>query len=251
MAEMLAGPWTSLAVALALTALVAAESRWLPWSPFFHAYAALTLAVPFLAGGWSWGSPAVWREHAGLIAGGAAAMLLWELGAATWFYERVLLGLRNRADDPAWSPSAALDGLLAETMRRARFGARAVPAVYGAYSLVWAPLAEELFYWGYLYGNLRQALPFWAAAAITSACFGARHAIHFLFLGPGRYPWPAAAWLAASTAITGLLNSWLYERIGALSPLMAIHLAANLLFAAYAAATAASRPAPGRAGAAP
>jgi membrane protease YdiL (CAAX protease family) len=103
-------------------------------------------------------------------------------------------------------------------------------------------VAEELFYWGYLFGALRQGLPFWAAAAITSAFFGARHAAHFLFLGPRRYPGPAAAWLAASTAITGLINSWLYERIGALSPLMAIHLAANLLFAAYAVA---HRPAPG------
>ncbi len=240
MVDFLASPWGSVLAAALLTLIVCAESRWLPWSPFFHVYAALALVLPFLAGGWSWGSWGTWREHAGLIAAGAAILFLWELGAATWFYERVLLGRLDKGDDPAWSPSAALDHLMAEAVRRARSGARAVPAVYGAYSLLWAPLAEELLYWGYLFGNLRQGLPFWAAAAITSAFFGVRHAAHFLYLA--RYPGPAAAWLAASTAITGLFNSWLYERIGALSPLVAIHLAVNLLFAAYAAAI---RPAPG------
>ena len=211
MAEALASPWGSLAIAALLTAIVCAESRWMPWSPFFHVYAALALAVPFLAGDWIFGSWEVWRENAVIIAAGAACMLIWELGIATWFYERFVLGILGKAEDPAWSPSLALDLLMKEAIRHARFGARAAPAVYGAYSLLWAPLAEEIFYWGYLYGNLRPSLPFSGRGGDHLRLLRSAPCDPLPILGPP-VPGPAAAWLAASTAATGLLNSWLYER---------------------------------------
>lgn len=235
MAEWLAGPGGSLAVASLLTFLVAAESRWLPWAPFFPAYALLALLIPLAAGGWTFGDLAgLWEAHAGAMVGVGAAMLAWELGFSAWFYERVILARRGKADDPHWSPTRAMEDLSAEAGSRVPLGKAGAPAVFAFFTLVWAPLGEELFYWGYLYGNLRLGLPFPAAALITSACFGIRHALHFLYPPGGRFPWPAAAWLAGTTLVTGLLNSWLYERIGALLPLILIHLAANLLFAAYA-----------------
>ena len=41
--------------------------------------------------------------------------------------------------------------------------------------VVVAPIAEEIIFRGYLFGNLRRTLPTWAAALITSVVFGAIH----------------------------------------------------------------------------
>ena len=235
MIGVLSSPWGSVAVAALLTVIICAESRWLPWSPYFLAYAVLAAAIPLAAGGWSWGNlPELWREHSGILVTAASAMLVWELGIATWLYEKFWLRLRGHAGDPRHCPSHALEHLTEEAGRRARLGPKTSEAIFGAYTLLWAPVAEELFYWGYLYVNLRAGWPFWAAALTTSAFFGIRHATHFLYLR-GRFPWPAASWLVVSTGVTAFINSQLFERIGALLPLVLIHLAANILFAAYAA----------------
>lgn len=233
--DFLSSPWGSVAVAAALTLVICAESRWLPWAPYFLIYALLAPAVPVLLGGWSPGNlPALWRDHGPFILGAAAAMLIWEVGIATWLYEWIWLPARGHDGDPRHSPTHSLN-LLAETAgRSAGLGPKASAAVFGCYSLVWAPVAEELFYWGYLYANLREGTSFWTASLITSFFFGIRHMAHFLFL-KGRFPWPAAVWLAASTAITALINSLLFEKIQALTPLILIHLTANVLFALYAA----------------
>lgn len=239
-ADFLQGPMGSLLVAMSLTLIICAESRWLPWAPYFLIYALLAPAFPMMLGGWSLGNlQDLWREHATWLIGAAAAMLIWELGVATWFYERVWLRSRGRAGDPRHSPTHAMELLTEKAGDRAHLGPRASAAVFGIYSLVWAPIAEELFYWGYLYVNLRKGMPFWTAALITSGFFGIRHATHFLFLR-GRFPWAAASWLAFSTGVTALINCMLFERIQALIPLILIHLAANLLFALYAASL--SRP---------
>lgn len=237
LADFLQGPVGSLLVAMSLTLIICAESRWVPWAPYFLIYALLAPAFPLMLGGWSLGRlPDLWRVHGTWLIGAAAAMLIWELGIATWCYERVWLRSRGRAGDPRHSPTHAMELLTEMAGSRARLGPRASAAVFGIYSLVWAPIAEELFYWGYLYVNLREGMTFWAATLITSGFFGLRHATHFLFLR-GHYPWPAAAWLAASTGVTAVINSALFEATRSLLPLILIHLVANLLFALYAASS--------------
>lgn len=47
--------------------------------------------------------------------------------------------------------------------------------------VVFAPLAEELLFRGYLYGKLRNSAPVWLAILLTSLAFGAAH----LWGGPG------------------------------------------------------------------
>ena len=41
--------------------------------------------------------------------------------------------------------------------------------------VILAPIAEELFFRGFLFGRLRRLLPFWAAALLTSMLFGLAH----------------------------------------------------------------------------
>ena len=216
-----------------LTLIVAAESRWTPWAPFFLIYAVLSFAIPWFSDGWALGaSSETWRTHGVLIAGIGAVMLIWEVLVAAWFYERVVLVRLNRAAIPRWSPTHAFDDLARKASRQAGLGGTATSFLFGGYTFIWAPIAEELFYWGYLYGNIRADYPFWAAAGVTALFFGVRHAAHFLFLGRS-FPLPAVLWIAFTTFLTGIINSWLYERIGALLPLIILHLLVNVALAAY------------------
>ncbi|HLP41683.1 MAG TPA: CPBP family intramembrane glutamic endopeptidase [Fibrobacteria bacterium] len=235
MPEILLTPWGSIGVAVLLTILLFVESRLVPWAPFFLVFAALVPAVPLAAGGWSLGDPAaLLRGHGAdiLVLGGA--LLFWEIIAATILHERVVLRAFGRHDDARWNPTLALLALTEKAGRRARFGPAGSAAAFGAYTLLWAPVAEELFYWGYLYGNLHEGWGPGAATVLTAGLFGVRHFAHFLF-ARGSPPWPAATWLVAATAATGILNSLLYERVGALGPLILLHLLANLLSAVWAA----------------
>jgi membrane protease YdiL (CAAX protease family) len=165
--------------------------------------------------------------HAPAVALLSAAILAWEIGIMGLGLEKILLARYGKADSPRWSPAAAMNALLAETASRRRLPHAAVTAWYGFYFLAWAPLAEELFFWGYLYPALRLGNGAVTAGLITAFIFAIRHALHFLFL-PGPFPYPAAAALAVSTAGAALLNGWLFEVTQSLWPLVALHLASNL-----------------------
>lgn len=83
---------------------------------------------------------------------------------------------------------------------------------------VLAPLVEELFFRGFMYGSLRGKLPPFWAALIVGAVFGA---IHPLFGG--------AAWnLVPVLALGGFAMCLLYERTGSLWPAIAFHCSMNI-----------------------
>ncbi len=98
--------------------------------------------------------------------------------------------------------------------------------VFGMFVLLWAPIAEELFYRGYVYTSLKQHLPLAAAWGISVAAFGLRHVIHFYYLWP-HLSVAGVVW-ACSMLIFGSLMTWLYERTGGLGPSMLVHLLVNL-----------------------
>jgi membrane protease YdiL (CAAX protease family) len=230
LAECLRAPQAVTAVAAALTLILFAESRWLPWSPFFLIFAVLAPALPLATGAYAFGDPvAPWRDHGGFIAALGLAMLVWEHGVAYWLYERVLLRARGRDGSVFHSPTAALAEAARAAREKARMGGKTFGAVQGCYTLLWAPLAEELFYWGYLYGGLRAAMPAGMAGLITSLFFAARHLAHFMPLREG-FPLAAAAAVFVNTGVTAGLNGMLFEGAHSLYPLMALHFVSNLLF---------------------
>lgn len=80
-----------------------------------------------------------------------------------------------------------------------------------------APLAEELFFRGFLFGALRGKMPWWVAALITGLSFGLVHAggTDAVFLVP--------------LGVLGFLLCVLYRRTGSLLPGMGVHSFNNAL----------------------
>jgi membrane protease YdiL (CAAX protease family) len=73
-----------------------------------------------------------------------------------------------------------------------------------------APVSEELFFRGFMFGGLRRSFSLLPAAAISAAVWGALH------LGAGNIG------VAVQLAIFGVILAWLYERSGTLwAPVLA------------------------------
>jgi membrane protease YdiL (CAAX protease family) len=229
--EFLASPAGAWALALAATALAAWESALARWAPFLILYA-LILPWPALALGTArFGPPGpAFTGHPGAVAALSLAILAWEAGLMGYGYEK--WARRSGKAILRLSPTAALNGLMAEAGRRNGLSPRAVQAWSAGYFLLWAPLAEELFFWGLLYPVWRPGYGALGASALVAAWFALRHGAHFLILRP--FPWPAAWAFMASAGGAALGNGLLFEVCGSLWPLIALHFASNLLSAAIA-----------------
>jgi membrane protease YdiL (CAAX protease family) len=81
-------------------------------------------------------------------------------------------------------------------------------------------LTEEILVRGFLFGGLRNKLPFVSSALITSGLFGMAH----LQLGNGSSP----LWIAAvDTFILSLVLVWLREKTGNIWAGVIVHMAKN------------------------
>jgi membrane protease YdiL (CAAX protease family) len=84
--------------------------------------------------------------------------------------------------------------------------------------VVAAPLSEEIFFRGFIFGGLRRRLRFAAAALISAAIFGIFH-----YTGAG------SLGVVPQLAFLGFALAWVYEETGSIYPTMAIHMVNNLL----------------------
>ncbi len=231
LAEGLTTPADAWALAAAATALAVLESALVPWAPFLILYAFL-LPWPALALGTArFGPPgAAFAGHPAAVAAIALAILAWEAGLMGYGYEK---WARRPGGSPLReSPAAALNALMAEAGRRHGLSPRSVQVWSAGYFLLWAPLAEEIFFWGLLYPVWRPGYGALGASALVAAWFALRHGAHLLLLRP--YPWPAALAFMASAGGAAFGNGLLFEACGSLWPLIALHFASNLLSLAIA-----------------
>jgi uncharacterized protein len=97
--------------------------------------------------------------------------------------------------------------------------AAAIPVVF--LIAVAAPVAEEIFFRGMLFGGLRRRLSTYPAAAISALVFGALHATTGISAVP-------------PLIIFGFVLALLYERTGSLVPGMLLHALNNALALAVA-----------------
>ncbi len=81
-----------------------------------------------------------------------------------------------------------------------------------------APLTEEIFFRGFMFGGLRRRMPFIAAAGISAGIWGLFH-----YTGSGT--WGVVVQLVAF----GVILSWLYERTGSIWPPVAVHVLNNAI----------------------
>ncbi len=96
--------------------------------------------------------------------------------------------------------------------------------VAGVMVIAVAPVVEEVFFRGFLYGALRSRLGIWLAAGLNGALFGV---IHFNFESA------EALLLLPPLAMLGFLFCLVYERTGSLLPVIGMHAFNNTV--AYAA----------------
>jgi membrane protease YdiL (CAAX protease family)/uncharacterized RDD family membrane protein YckC len=83
-------------------------------------------------------------------------------------------------------------------------------------AVVIAPLTEEMFFRGFVFGGIRARHGFWVGAVISSLIFGAVHA----GTGPAAIPF---------LAVLGGTFAYLYERAGSLWPAVIAHAINNVL----------------------
>ena len=88
----------------------------------------------------------------------------------------------------------------------------------GILIVVAAPISEEIFFRGFIFGGLRGRLHFWVAAGISAGIFGLFH-----YTGPG------SLGVLPQLAVLGFALCWVYDRTGSIYPTMAIHALNNAL----------------------
>jgi membrane protease YdiL (CAAX protease family) len=79
-----------------------------------------------------------------------------------------------------------------------------------------APISEEIFFRGFIFGGFRRRLSFPAAAIISAAIFGLFH-----YTGSGSLT------VVPQLAVLGFAFSWVYERTGSIYPTIALHMLNN------------------------
>jgi uncharacterized protein len=99
------------------------------------------------------------------------------------------------------------------------------------FAAVVAPVVEELFFRGFLFGLYPRRQPLWAAYVASSALFTLLH------LMPGEMNLPQMAGLSVGIFLLAILLAWLYQRTGSLYPGMLAHAVNNatglILFYAF------------------
>jgi membrane protease YdiL (CAAX protease family) len=90
--------------------------------------------------------------------------------------------------------------------------------VIGLLVVLAAPISEEIFFRGFLFGGLRRGLPFVGAAVVSALIFGAFH-----------YTGVRSLTVLPQLAALGLVLAWVYERTGSIYPTMAIHAVNNAI----------------------
>jgi membrane protease YdiL (CAAX protease family) len=88
----------------------------------------------------------------------------------------------------------------------------------GLLIVVAAPVSEEIFFRGFIFGGFRHRLPFAAAAVISAVIFGLFH-----YTGPG------SIGVVPQLAFLGLALCWLYEETGSIYPSIGVHAVNNAL----------------------
>ena len=96
---------------------------------------------------------------------------------------------------------------------------------------IMAPVVEELFFRGFLFGMYRRRQPLWVAYVASSVLFTLLH------LMPGQMNVQQMAGLSVGIFLLAILLAWLYQHTGSLYPGMVAHAINNatglLLFYAF------------------
>jgi membrane protease YdiL (CAAX protease family) len=167
-----------------------------------------------------------------MLAVSLVAIAFW-IGARAGLGSAATLGLRRPVRSPIWMAAAAYLSYIVfalvyssfvhpqqeDVTRDLGFGQGTVGAIAaGILIVVAAPVSEEIFFRGFIFGGFRRRLPFPAAAVVSAVIFGLFH-----YTGPG------SLGVVPQLAFLGLALCWLYEETGSIYPTMGVHAVNNAL----------------------
>jgi membrane protease YdiL (CAAX protease family) len=214
-------------VSCILLALALYESSLAAWAPYFFLFALIALAIPLAFRTFRFGKlKEVFRQSWKVIVLIWVASILWDQ-STSGFIAKTYLSAFGVLGNPEYSLPAFTDALLAGAAVRLGITPMAATIIFAGFAFIWAPLGEELFYRGYIFGGLRGKRGFAFSAVVSSLFFGLRHVLPVFFLSPRFYWIPALSW-GGMAFVYGLLNDWLYEKTGSLYPCVFGHLLLNL-----------------------
>ena len=212
-------------VALLLVALV--ESFLVPWAPFFPVFAVIALALPLVLKTYSFGKfGKVMIGFLPFILLFLALSVLWDQ-ISSGVILQLFLNALGVAGNPVYSLPAGIDAIFGAVTARTSLSLDAAQLVFAVFVLIWAPIGEELFYRGYVYGSFRVRHGFWTATLSSSTLFGVRHMLPFLILLPQLLIIPALTWFLVAFGF-GVLSCAIYEKTGSLYPSVIVHFLVNV-----------------------
>ena len=222
------GPFAVIALTLTLTVLCFIESaKMVPWSPYFILFAILTIVLPRF-----FDSTPIrpTKMHGRKLWAFMAFMTIVSCAIDTGIFVVAwdwLLARINLSGKPFYSMAGALTYLIEVVSKERNLTLLKAQAIFGAFMLLWAPIGEELFYRGYVYGSLKESYSRRTALLITCFLFAIRHVTHFFYL------WSTVSvagieW-AVDVFIIGAVFTYVYERVGGLMPVMILHFLVNVL----------------------
>lgn len=211
-----------------LTVIVLIESlEFVPWAPYFLVYAILGIVIPLWLKTYSFGGfSETFRKNLKLF----IVLLVLSIIILTVadFIHNTVAAMTGVAGDPMYDFFAALEALSEKAGIKFGISSLSAKLIYAVYIIIWAPIGEELFYRGYMYGEMKKKISKFWAAIISTAFFGIRHATHFFFLLP-EYPLIPALYWAVHAAIFGFIMVYAYEKTDSLYIPMSIHFLTNIL----------------------
>ena len=227
--EKLKEPNYAILFAIFMTVLVAIESLYpVPWAPYFLIYAILAIVVPLIIKSYRFRNLKEAFSTKNLKVMIIIFIITILVVFILDFIYIAILSAMNLVGDPFYDLSAALEELANAAAIKFNITPSDAKLIYAIYVLIWAPIGEEIFYRGYLYGELKKKYGIALSAIISTFLFGIRHSVHFLFLLPN-FTTIAALYWAFHAFIFGLIMVYTYEKTDTLYIPMILHFLTNLV----------------------
>lgn len=217
-----------LLVLTALTILAFFENLWfIPWSPSMVISMILTVVFPLKyrrRAELGLQRPERWRHFLKYVALGTI-LSFFVVVASYAFYHYTILENLGLLGDIRYDHFMAYKSWIEHTMRK--FGVEVAWTWLLLFSVVWAPIGEELLYRGYAFNSLLEKRSFVFSSTISSLYFGVRHISHLLAM-PTTPVIPSLFW-GVSVIPFGYIACYIFHKTRSLYSVMLIHFILNLL----------------------
>ena len=212
-------------VGLLTILMVAIETRYAPWSPYYWITALFIFTIPYFDRTTiELFQHPFWNGFFGLTVLFFLGTMLWEMVLCTFVYEEILV---PKIGKKLWSPTLVIESL----HHSVRLSKKWKDAAFIFLLVFWAPIAEETFYCGFLFRNFRQDYGLMVSLLEVGFLSGCIHACQFFSLRP--FPWPAAFAFGITAFGSIILNCLLFEWTHNIYILIVIHLTINVLWTIY------------------